>query len=371
MRITILSQSLDCGGAERVCSLLANEWSKRGYKVTLITLLPNAPSGDFFPLGRNISRVSLACIPAQESLFRRIFKLPTQIATIRRAIINSNPDVVISFLNWVNVLTISAMTGIRSVPVICSERSDPFKEDSRLLTRLLCRQFYKHCNALVTVSPSAEQFYSSYVRNKIRFIPNPVLHPQKTSFPDQPCDSTGRMTLLAAGRLSNEKGFDILIETFGRLAPHNPLWDLCIIGEGPNRAILEKLRDGLKLKDRISLPGRTDDPGGYMARSHLFALTSRFEGFPNSLTEAMACGLPVVAFEGVGACSKIITNCHDGILVSPPGSPSALESALAWLMADSTIRCKLGAKASKIVDRYSLENVIQQWDDLIKSVRNT
>jgi glycosyltransferase involved in cell wall biosynthesis len=175
----------------------------------------------------------------------------------------------------------------------------------------------------------------------------------------------GRKQLMAMGRLSHEKGFDLLLQAFARLAPHHPDWDLTIWGEGALKEQLMQQRDDLALTDRVSIPGPTRSPREQLAASDIFVLSSRHEGFPNALCEAMASGLPAVSFDCKFGPGSIIRDNVDGLLV-PTGDVDALVTALDRLMSDEALRDRLGAEAVSIVDRYSLANVAAQWEALLK-----
>lgn len=171
---------------------------------------------------------------------------------------------------------------------------------------------------------------------------------------------------MAMGRLSREKGFDLLLQAFERLAPRHPDWDLTIWGEGALKEQLIQQRDDLELTDRVSIPGSTRTPREQLAASDIFVLSSRYEGFPNALCEAMASGLPVVSFDCTFGPGTIIRNNVDGLLV-PTGDVDALVAALDRLMSDEALRDQFGAEAVSIVERYSLANVAAQWEALLKA----
>lgn len=370
MRITIVAPSLECGGTERVASLLANQWSRRGEAVTLITLMESSDPHGFFALDPEVTVVALNCVPVRQHLLSRLVSIVPKLVALRAAIQRSAPDVVISFLNWVNLLTVVSLIGARSVPIIASERSDTARGAVTIPVRWLTRLAYERVQALVVVLSRELRCYSERVQAKGVFIPNPAPAVTRKAAPGEPAVDSKRYRLLSIGRLSKEKGFDLLIEAFSILSSRHPEWDLWILGEGAERGALEGLRERLGVYERVFLPGRVANPDDYMVDSHLFALPSRYEGFPNVLVEAMAHGLPVVAYEDVGACPDILRHHYDGIVVTPPHSVPALAAALDRLMGSPKERMAIGGSAQEVVERFSLESVLAIWSSLIQRVRN-
>jgi glycosyltransferase involved in cell wall biosynthesis len=173
-------------------------------------------------------------------------------------------------------------------------------------------------------------------------------------------------TLVAMGRLARQKGFDVLLDAFARCAPAHPEWKLLILGEGEERTRLEAQVRALGLDGRVQLPGRVQRPGAILRRAELFVLPSRWEGFPNALLEAMACGVAAIAADCPSGPRDIVRPGVDGVLV-PPEDPAALAAALDRLLTDGEERRRLAARAPEVRERFGLPQVMARWDALLGS----
>ncbi|HEY6249809.1 MAG TPA: glycosyltransferase, partial [Candidatus Angelobacter sp.] len=140
-----------------------------------------------------------------------------------------------------------------------------------------------------------------------------------------------------------------------------------IIGDGPLRSKLEEQSEALKLAGRVHFAGELADPFPALCAADVFVLSSRFEGFPMALAEAMACGLPVVSFDCPEGPREVIRNGTDGLLV-PVGDVAALAVALDRLMSDPQERARLATRAPEVVQRFSRERVLSLWQQLFEEL---
>ena len=359
-RLTFVIHQISAGGAERVLTLLANELCKKGWSVTVLTF-DSGSEPAFFKLHSDVQHWPLSLKREQGGWWKAIKVHFLRPWVLRKAIRKSGPDAVLAFIDQMNILTLMATIGLK-IPVIVSERSHPAFNISKLCS-LLRQVVYKRSARLVLQTRDACDFFSSSIPKRI--IPNPVLVPEYS----EPAlkSETNSKTLMAMGGLREVKGFDLLLRAFAPLCNKFPDWVLEIWGEGVQRKTLESLRDELGLRERVRFPGLTKEHHQTMSQVDIFVLSSRSEGFPNVLGEAMACGLPVVSFDCRSGPSELIQDGVNGLLV-PPESIQELSSSLERLMASAELRKSLGEQAQKITEIYSLDKIVQSWEELIAEV---
>lgn len=193
-----------------------------------------------------------------------------------------------------------------------------------------------------------------------------VMHNSLSFYPQKVSDLT-EPVIVAAGRYAPEKGYDRLIEAFARIAPDHPAWVLKIFGHGPQHQRLRKLAESKGLAERVVLPGLADDIEAELRAASVFALSSIHEGLPMALAEAMACGVPCVAFDCAPGVREIVKDGIDGIVV-PPRDVSALAAGLAKLVGDPQLRRRFGSAARENVRRFAPDAVLSQWEDVFALV---
>lgn len=352
---------MNAGGSERVMSLLANAWVVRGHKVTLITLTETVE--DFYRLNPQIVRIGLGLAKDSIGIRERIVSSLGRIRSLRNTIRLAKPDVVISFIDQMNITTLLALAGT-GIPVVISERVNPMRYTIPWPWRLLRPFTYPFSDALVIQSPTLTNWARRHIRSsRIHVIPNPVV-----TATAEPTPSLGLSPfILAIGRLTHQKGFDSLIEAFALCSQRHPTWRLVILGDGIERTALERLIASKQLSGRILMPGTQQDTNPWISQADLFVLSSRFEGFPNALLEAMAAGLAVVSFTCESGPSDIISHKINGLLV-PEGDIEALANAMSALMIDAPLRQSLGVKALEVRTRFNINTILGLWDTVIAKI---
>lgn len=356
MRVALVLPGLSAGGTERVVSLLANHWAARGWLVSIVTM-EEPGTAPYYPLDPRITIVQLALPAIRRPLSAETQTVVRRILALRRALRALAPDVVIAFLTRANIVTLLATRG-SGLPVIVSERNNAALQSASRVWRWLRAHLYRRAHGVVTMTPGAHDHLARTTGARGRVIPN-FVDPGVVDLPQTP-----GTVLTAAGRLVPQKGFDLLLEAFARIAAAFPEWRLVIWGEGSERAALEAQRDRLGLGERVQLPGISSTPGAWLATAGVFVLSSRFEGWGNVLLEAMAAGRPVVAFDCPWGPREMITDGRDGLLV-PCGDVAALAEALARLLGDPALRLRLAAAARVSTRRFSIDRIAPRWDALV------
>ncbi|HEY9437484.1 MAG TPA: glycosyltransferase [Streptomyces sp.] len=193
--------------------------------------------------------------------------------------------------------------------------------------------------------------------NNVGFMPNAL-----AALPDVPSPRTGK-TVASIGRLSDQKGIDLLLDTWALVAPERPDWRLGVYGAGEDEAALRAQCTSLGLDGSVDWMGRTDDVPGALATASVFVQSSRGEGFPLALLEAMASGVPCAAFDCAPGVREIVRDGEDGLL-APAGDIGALADRLLRLTGNPRMRDTMGRRARVNVQRFSEAEVMRRWDDL-------
>jgi glycosyltransferase involved in cell wall biosynthesis len=361
MRIALAISSDNFGGAQRVMTLMANYWAAEGHHVTLVSMGPQYK--DRYELHRLVKRVSLNLSSDSANLGQALYRNALRMLRLRDQFRQLQPDVVISFLSSTNVLTILATRGL-GIPVIISERTNPHRQAIGSLWNTLRSLLYRRADALVVQSSSLRDWARGVAGSaRVEIIPNPV-NPELNGSATTAGRRGSGHTVIAMGRYVRIKGFDLLIEAFARCAGPHPEWSLVILGEGEERSNLESLIVAKGLQDRVRLAGQVPRPSHILGQADLFVLSSRYEGFPNALMEAMACKLAVISTDCPNGPRDIIRDGVDGLLV-PPDDVNALAKGMDRLMANPAERQRLGARAMEVVERFSLEKIMGMWDELL------
>jgi glycosyltransferase involved in cell wall biosynthesis len=218
---------------------------------------------------------------------------------------------------------------------------------------------YRRLDLVTTLTEADARDYRAMLQGRTRVVCVPNAAPEASYHTDG-----GTRVVVAAGRLTPQKGFDRLIPAFAGVAELYPDWRLRIFGAGRDRALLKGLIVAHRLEGRVMLMGHTDRLAEEMADAAIFVLSSRAEGFPMVVLEAMAAGLPVVSFDCPTGPADMITHGFDGLLV-PEGDVAALSASIRQLIGDPQLRARMGAEARRTAARYDQRTICDRWEAVL------
>jgi GalNAc-alpha-(1->4)-GalNAc-alpha-(1->3)-diNAcBac-PP-undecaprenol alpha-1,4-N-acetyl-D-galactosaminyltransferase len=329
------SASLDNDGIEDIAAIQSQKSGNAGLRM-LRPLVPNSVA-----FGIELFRIS---------------------AWIRRTVQAIEPDAVLSFLTQTNIITVLATRGL-GVRTVISERNDPRLQRHRPRVEFLRRIVYGRADVVTANSKGALDALQAFVpREKLAFLPNPLMKSASTEAIDY-----GAPTVVTVGRLVEQKGIDVLLAAWAKVAAALPDWRLAIVGGGPLEDELKASARDLGIEGSVGWHGQVSDPFPFLRGAQFFVLTSRFEGTPNALLEAMSFGLPaVVSDASPGPCELIGTGDDAAGLIVPVDNPEATAEAIIRVAQDETLRRRLGLNARERASAHEADQAIEVWLRLLR-----
>ena len=382
MKCLFYIYSLNKGGAERVLLTLADRF--RLEPDMEVVILTDTRDEREYDCPDSLRRIILSEYMAEgpagglTALRRLLYRIPRygrQLA-LMDVFKKEQPDRIIAFMIPGAVRAIKASRMIRerdssrseaNIPVVSCVRYDPYEAYGQPKARRKLLSVLKHSYRIVCQTEDQKSFFEGESEEKCRVIFNPI----SDSFCVEPYKGIRKKMVVSTGRLVDFKRFEDLISAFMRIADKYPGYKLTIYGEGPYRKTLEEHIDELEktypdVKSRVFLPGDTSNVADAIKDASVYVLSSLGEGMPNSLMEAMALGLPVVATDcSGGGPASLITDGVNGRLV-PVGDIDKMASVIDELLSDEDIRNSLGREAAKLQTVCSLEAITGQWLETVK-----
>lgn len=348
MKLTFVTSTLHAGGSERVMSLLANTFAQKGYEVEIVCINKHLV---FYPIDEKVKVWFAEDEVKSPSILKKVFWL-------RNHIKNDRPNVVIAFMLEVYCVTLASLIGV-SVPVISSERIDPhfFGRAKGLLRWLLLRR----TTHLVVQTVRIKDFYSAKLQSRTTIIPNPVTDKVFSLTP-----TLKQKRIIAVGRLAYQKNYPMMFRAFAKVHHDFPDWQLVVYGNGPQKDEIRGVIERLGMEGHIILAGKSDHVVEEMNKSSLFVMSSDYEGMSNALLEAVCVGLPVISTDVSGA-RDLITEGVNGYIV-PVGNERALTLALSSMLSSPEKMDEMGRQSKALAPRFREEQIVEQWEELIKKV---
>ena len=285
MRIALTIHALFGGGAERLMSQLASRWSAAGHEIHLITW--STPETDQYSVPPEVRRCGLGLLAASTSRFRGLLANFRRVRVLRSTLRTIQPDLILSFCDQMNIVTLQAARKL-AVPVVISEHSNPAKQQLSRIWEAWRSRNYPSCTKCVVLTDEIAQYVQRWViADKVCVIPAAIEPPTA-----QPGVRRSDKLILAVGRLSREKGFDLLIEAWRKIHDQLAGWELHIAGAGTEHSALNVQARDLP---SIKLLGWIPNAWPLYQRATMFVLPSRYEGFPVALVESLSQGCPAIA----------------------------------------------------------------------------
>jgi glycosyltransferase involved in cell wall biosynthesis len=366
MKIVFVISSLGQGGAERIAVTLVNAWSGLGHSVRFLTFDPPSAVAAY-PLRPEVAVDLFDLSTPSRNIVGALLANGRRIRAIRAAIRRECPDIVVSFMLETNVLTLLASLSA-PWPVVISERIHPEHHPVGRAWSLLRRWLYDRADTVVAQTAAIAVWLRQETGARTAVIANPVDVSAFRSGLDR--KQLTRKTLLAVGRLERQKGHDIAIAAFAKVAGFLPEWDLSIIGDGSERPALEKLIVSLNMTGRVSLAGVTKDIVSAYRQCDAFIHSARYEGYPNAIVEALTSGKPVIAVDSPGATRELLGDGAYGVLV-PEDDGDALSSALRSTLGDPQRLADMTRNAAHATASNDVSKIAPIWLDLFASIRHS
>lgn len=346
--IIFISNFYGDGGAARVISVLADELSKKGYKVTIAS----------FPLKNKEEYIHLEGVDYVKFNMHHkegfLYKIE-RILKIRNLISKNKNATVISFEYFMNMQTIVAMFGLKN-KLIISERNDPSRVGGRTPMKQLRNFLYHFADCLVCQTNDALEYFPTDIMKKSVVIMNPI----KDGLP-LPWEGVRKKQIVNFCRLEKQKNLPLLIDSFAEFYKTHNDYTLIIYGDGNERRSLEEYIKERKLDNAIILHPAVQDIHEKIKDAMMFVSSSDYEGLSNSMIEAMAIGLPVICTDcPCGGARMVIEDGKNGILV-PVNCRKALVDKLDYLSNHEDVRREISDRGSEVKELLSVKNIVDKW----------
>lgn len=350
------SLSLERGGAGKMMMFVANICAP-SFKKVYVLLMNDAPRPQ--TLDERITYITVPC-PHSSNVF--VWRTKA-IIKVRRALKKLDYDMVCSFTTETSVM-VKLSTLFTGKAYISAERGDPYSFS--LLWRILSKWCYGNSDFCFFQLDNARDFFSEKVRRKSYVIPNPYLPPSIV----EPYNGPRKKTIVSAGRFAWEKGYEVLIKVFAQVYQKYPEYKLIIYGDGGYGEVYKKLVNELGLNEEVLFPGYVKDVAKTIREDGIFVLSSRYEGMPNSLIDALSIGIPCVATDCTPGGPMFLTNNGKNGIIVPIDDEKQMYEAIINLIEDEELYKRLEHDGPSIINVINEKNIRAKWEAAFSDICN-
>lgn len=354
MHIIIVTADMCAGGAQRVISVLLKEWIKKGVQCTLI-LLNKKPI--FYNISKDVDVIEIENFSANH-LVDKYKKLKK----IKKIVKFKKPDIVLSMPEEIGIYVVATLAASK-IPVVVSERNNPWIMPNKPITRFFRKMFYPFASGFIFQTKEASSFFSKRIQTKGVVLDNPL---DLDLIPSRYIGSREKV-VVSIGRLEKQKNTKLLIDSFSLFVKNHPDFRLSIYGDGKLKSELEEYANKVLPVGSFSFKGNCQNAILDSNKAMMYVMTSNYEGVPNSLIEAMASGIPCIStdFKPCGA-RIIIDDCNNGFVV-PCGDVEALACSMNKICLPDT-NMAFSEKSILVKRRFDSAIVSEQWLNYLKKV---
>ncbi len=344
-------------GAQRVVYNLMNYYLQEGYRVVLVTIYQEK---DEYDLDSRIERI-YSDLTEEELTGSRIRNFCNRVGKLKKIWKQVKPDAIVAFMGKTNMMALISSIGL-DIPVYVSVRSDPNREYYNKVLRFLSKTLFGRAAGVIVQTQDAYNYFPKRIQKKAKILPNPL----NPLFIRERYEGVRSQEIVTVGRIDKNKNHIMLIRAFAKLAEQYPELRVVLYGDGEERSRLEKQTEELGLQERVIFAGSTSDVQEHIRKSRIFVLTSKVEGMPNVLLEAMSLGLAVISTDcPCGGPRTVIRDGENGLLI-PVDDTDALERSLRRILESPELEETLGKNASKLGVELAPEKVNRMWKEYIE-----
>ncbi len=359
LHVAMLIGALGKGGTERVLVNLSDYLIGKGFQVTVVTQYQKENE---YPLHPKAKRI-ISDLTKEECSESRILNFIRRFSKLRKIWKKERPDVILSFIGKNNMMAILTSRFLK-IPVAVAVRGDPMMEYYLGWMRLAAKILFRLADGVILQTKQSFDFFPKAVRKKAIILKNPI----NPAFFIPRYEGEREKTIVAVGRMDENKNHELLIRAFTGIAEKYPEYQLIIYGEGELKEKLKELTAVLGMEGRISFPGAISNVQEAIYKAGVFVLPSNTEGVPNTLIEAMILGLTVIATDcPCGGPADLIEHGTNGLLTQV-GNVEQMKDNLQKVLNNLQYSNKLGMKALRTSDIYLPERVYKEWEAYLGSL---